>query len=206
MKRDGVTATVVDPLELKRLKDDCARLRAACRWRAGSILCLLVASLALAVVARSQLWHATKLDRDLRDGRRSALRSSRALAAMAWSHERILSATEQTPLLGTKSWGRRFGVTNYIPRSPKYGKFNDGLTATLTKAEPSARIVAVDPALIPYGSSGGIEGLGWHPAEECGGALKGLRLAPPGAAQDGTTSSREPVRFPNGLPARVKPG
>jgi len=205
MKRDWGTAVVVDPLELKRLKDDCARLRAACRWRAGSILCLLVASLALAVVARSQLWHATKLDRDLRDGRRSALRSSRALAAMARSHERILSATEQTPLFGTKSWGRRFKVTNYIPRSPKYGKFNDGLTATLTRAEPSARIVAVDPALIPYGSWVWIEGLGWYRAEDCGGAIKGFRLDLLVATEKEAVQFGKQVRFVIVVPPGVKP-
>jgi 3D (Asp-Asp-Asp) domain-containing protein len=176
MSHDWGTAVVVDPLELQRLKDDCARLRVVCRWRSVSTWGLLVASVGLAAVACSQLWHATKLYRDLRDGRRSAQRSSRALAAMAHSHERILSATEQTPLFGTKSWGRRFKVTNYIPRSPKYGKFNDGLTATLTRAEPSARIVAVDPALIPYGSWVWIEGLGWYRAEDCGGAIKGFRL------------------------------
>src|SRR5438093_5622859 len=152
MNRDWGTVVVVDPLELQRLKDDCARLRVACRWRAVSTWGLLVASVGFAALAGSQLWQTTTLHRDLRDGRRNALRSSRALAAMARSHERILSATEQTPLLATKSWERRLTVTNYIPRSPKYGKFNDGLTATLAKAEPSARIVAVDPALIPYGS------------------------------------------------------
>src|SRR2546428_8223285 len=160
MNHDWGAAVVVDPRELKRLADDCARLGVACRWRGASAWGLLAASLVLAALACSQLWHATRLHRDLRDGRRNALREGRALAAMARSHERILSATEQTPLLGTKSWGRRFTVTNYIPRSPKYGKFNDGLTATLAKAEPSARLVAGDPALIPYDSWVVIDGLG----------------------------------------------
>src|SRR5437870_13647634 len=172
MSHDWGAAVVVDPLELQRLRDDCTRRRGACRWRTASTWGLLVASVGFAAVAGSQRWHATTLARDLRDGRRSAQRSSRALAAMARSHERILSATEQTPLLGMKSWGRRFTVTSYIPRSPKYGKFNDGLTATLTKAEPSARIVAVDPALIPYGSGVWMEVLGWYRAEDCGGAVK----------------------------------
>jgi 3D (Asp-Asp-Asp) domain-containing protein len=67
-------------------------------------------------------------------------------------------------------------VTKYIPRSPAYGKTNDGLTATMTKADPEARIIAVDPKLIPYGSWVWIEDLGWYRAEDCGGAIKGFRL------------------------------
>ncbi len=116
------------------------------------------------------------LSRALHEQRRSAERSSAALAALARSHDNILNATEQAPSVGTKSWGRRFTVTKYIPRSAAYGKFNDGLTATLTKADPNARIVAVDPKLVPYGSCVWIEGLGWFNAQDCGGASKGYRL------------------------------
>ena len=205
MSHDWGAAVVVDPLELQRLKDDCTRLRVVCRWRTASTWGLLVASVGFAAVAGSQRWHATTLSRDLRDGRRSAQRSSRALAAMARSHERILSATEQTPLLGMKSWGRRFTVTSYIPRSPKYGKFNDGLTATLTKAEPSARIVAVDPALIPYGSGVWIEGLGWYRAEDCGGAIKGFRLDLLVATEKEAAQFGKQVRFVIVVPPGVKP-
>jgi 3D (Asp-Asp-Asp) domain-containing protein len=64
----------------------------------------------------------------------------------------------------------------YVPRSEKYGADNDGLTATMTKADPEARLVAVDPKLIPYGSWLWIEGLGWFRAEDCGSAIKGFRL------------------------------
>ena len=176
MQRDWGTAVVIDPHELQRLRDDRAKLRQSCRWRAATTWCLLGASAVLAEIAYAQFSHATSLSRDLRHGRRQAMRSNRALAAMARSHERILSATEQTPLLGTKSWGRRFTVTTYLPRSPKYGRFNDGLTATGTRAEPSARIVAVDPGLIPYGSWVWVESRGWYRAEDCGSAIKGFRL------------------------------
>src|SRR6266516_3356154 len=172
MSRDWGTVVIVDPLELRRLKNDCARLRVACRWRTVSTWGLLLASLGFAAVACSQLWHATKLYRDLRDGRRSA---------------------------------RRFKVTNYIPRSPKYGKFNDGLTATLTKAEPSARIVAVDPALIPYGSWVWIEGLGWYRAEDCGGAIKGFRLDLLVATEKEATQFGKQERFVIVVPPGAKP-
>ena len=176
MPRDWGTAVVIDPLELRKLEDDRTKLRRSCRWRATTTGCLLLASVVLAAIAYAQFSHATKLSRDLSHARRQAIRLNRVLGAMASSHQRILSATEQTPLLGTKSWGRRFTVTNYLPRSPKYGKFNNGLTATLTRAEPAARIVAVDPALIPYGSWVWVEGRGWYRAEDCGSGIKGFRL------------------------------
>src|SRR5579884_3475479 len=114
--------------------------------------------------------------RAARRARTEAERAALALTALARSHNDILAATEQAPSVGTRSWGRRFTVTKYLPRSPKYGRFNHGITATLTKADPAARIVAVDPKLIPYGSWVWIEGLGWFRAEDCGAAIKGFRL------------------------------
>src|SRR5436305_1423295 len=115
-------------------------------------------------------------EQGLRECRKSVTRSSGVLSALARSQEKILLATEQAPSVGTKSWGRRFTVTKYTPRSADYGKFNDGLTATLTKADPKNRIVAVDPQLIPYGSWVWVEDLGWFRAEDCGAAIKGFRL------------------------------
>jgi 3D (Asp-Asp-Asp) domain-containing protein len=113
----------------------------------------------------------------------------------------MLSATEQAPSIGTKSWGRRFTVTKYLPRSPLYGKFNDGLTATLVKADPEARLIAVDPKLIPYGSWVWIEDLGWYRAEDCGAAIKGFRLDVLTATEGDATTFGKQDRFAIVVPA-----
>ena len=173
---DWENAVVVYPKDLKRLKDDNARLRATSS-RQRIALCI-VASIC-AVESGTLYWASNRISdmsREGRECRKASQRSNIALAALARSHENILAATEQAPSVGTKSWGRRFTVTKYIPRSPAYGKFNDGVTSTLWKADPKSRIVAVDPKLIPYGSWVWIEGFGWYRAEDCGAAIKGFRL------------------------------
>lgn len=180
MQNDWGHAVVVDPRELSGLRDEVTRLRRQSRRRA--ILAIgLSSSLGLAAIAAAG-WGA-RLEATLATMNeehatcRAALEPSQAaLTALARSQDSILSATQQAPSVGTKSWGRRFTVTKYIPNHPDYGKFNDGFTATMKKADPKARIVAVDPKLIPYGSWVWIEGLGWYQAEDCGGAIKGFRL------------------------------
>jgi 3D (Asp-Asp-Asp) domain-containing protein len=176
MRTDWGTAIVIDPRRLEGLANSNVNLR-----RARFYLNLAVAVLAMScgivgTIVYRQSNRIEWLSRALHEQRRSAERSSAALAALARSHDNILTATQQAPSVGTKSWGRRFTVTKYIPRSAAYGEFNDGLTATLTKADPNARIVAVDPKLVPYGSWVWIEGLGWYRAEDCGSAIKGFRL------------------------------
>jgi 3D (Asp-Asp-Asp) domain-containing protein len=120
--------------------------------------------------------HESDLEQDLASSKQSLAQSQAALAVLSTSHEQLLEATAHAPSVGTTSWGRRFEVTKYLPRSADYGRFNDGLTATMKKADPNARIAAVDPALVPYGSRIWIEGLGWYHAEDCGVAIKGFRL------------------------------
>jgi 3D (Asp-Asp-Asp) domain-containing protein len=161
---------------LSGLAADNHRLR-----RRRDVLKFLVCTLAVSsvVAGATAYWQTGRLARvskELRVQRRSATRSSVALAALARTHDDVVSASEQIRAIGTKSWGRRFTVTMYTPRSEAYGKFNNGITSTLTKADPERRIVAVDPKVIPYGSWVWIEKMGWFRAEDCGAAIKGFRL------------------------------
>jgi 3D (Asp-Asp-Asp) domain-containing protein len=176
MQSDWDNAVVIDPRELQSLKNDNARLR---KWNARLKLVVGFCT-GLSLATGTGLWwqsgHVNDLSREARDCHKSVARSSKVLSTLSRSHEQILAATEQAPSVGTKSWGRRFTVTKYLPRSEAYGKDNDGLTATLIKADPAQRIVAVDPKLIPYGSKVWVEGLGWFNAQDCGGAIKGFRL------------------------------
>jgi 3D (Asp-Asp-Asp) domain-containing protein len=174
------TAVVVDPRLLESLRFEVADLK---RLRKRLAVCATVSACALASVVAVGLpvvWtlsaRGTQLTQDNEVLRAQFAQATAALGTMADSHRRILDATREAPSVGTKSWGRQFVVTKYIPRSSDYGKFNDGLTSTLKKADPDARIVAVDPALVPYGSRVWIQGLGWFNAEDCGSAIKGFRL------------------------------
>jgi 3D (Asp-Asp-Asp) domain-containing protein len=173
---DWENAVVVDPRDLRRLKADNTKLRNATR-RQRLALCIVAGT--CVVGAATMYWESSRLtdvSHEAREYRKSSQRANFALAALARSHENILAATEQAPSVGTKSWGRRFTITKYVPRSEAYGKFNDGFTSTMWKADPRMRIVAVDPKLIPYGSWVWIEDLGWYRAQDCGSAIKGFRL------------------------------
>jgi 3D (Asp-Asp-Asp) domain-containing protein len=195
MSFDWENAVVVDPRELRRLETENGKLSVRSRRQRKA---LFIAAAAFGVVAGALGVQTARLEdkaEEARQSRKNALRASFALTALARSHEQILSATEQAPSVGTKSWGRRFTITKYIPRSEKYGKDNDGITATLIKADPEARIVAVDPKLIPYKSWVWVEGLGWYRAEDCGGAIKGFRLDILTATEDDAMGFGKQDRF-----------
>ena len=68
-----------------------------------------------------------------------------------------------------------FKLTAYCPCSKCCGKWANGITATGTTAKAN-HTIAVDPKVIPYGSTVYIEGLGTFVAEDCGGAIKGNRI------------------------------
>jgi len=169
-------AVVVDARELQRLRDEHAKLLKAGRKQRLALLVIAGGGVVTAIGLYLGALRLTATEREMQQCRDTAIHSSMALAALARSQQNILTATEQAPSVGTKSWGRRFTVTKYLPRSPLYGKFDDGLTSTLWKADPKSRIVAVDPKLIPYHSWVWVEGLGWYRAEDCGSAIKGFRL------------------------------
>lgn len=173
---DWGTAVVVDPRLIDSLRSEVTDLK---RNRRRLVACAYALATVVAI-ALPVLWkvaaRGTQLAEDYTVLREQFAQASAALGTMADSHRAILDATKEMPSVGTKSWGRKFVVTKYIPRSPDYGRFNDGFTSTMKKADPKARIVAVDPTLVPYGSRVWVEGLGWFNAEDCGSAIKGFRL------------------------------
>ncbi len=166
---DWGQAVVVDPKRLQGLETQNERLQRGRFWLRMGICCFLASTM---VAGTTAYWQSRRLGstwRELREARKSALRSSVALTALARSHDDILAATEQAP--------------------------NTGLTATLTKADPKARIVAVDPKLIPYGSWVWVEDLGWFHAEDCGSAIKGFRLDLLTATEEEATAFGKQNRF-----------
>lgn len=100
--------------------------------------------------------------------------------ADSYDAEQIVPAVPNTPATSgdssTASSGYYLGtccVTAYCACEQCCGK-TDGITATGTHAT-QGRTVAVDPSVIPYGSTVYIDGVPYI-AEDCGGAIGGTRI------------------------------
>jgi 3D (Asp-Asp-Asp) domain-containing protein len=203
MNSNWESAVVVDPRTLRRLDHDNRRLRGTTRWLKRALCVSVAASMLCGGKLYSASSQLDQTEHGLKECRKSGARTNAVATALARTQEHILSATEQSPSVGTKSWGRRFTVTMYTPHDPAYGRFNNGITSTLIKADPKERIVAVDPQLIPYHSWVWIEDLGWFRAEDCGSAIKGFRLDLLTATQSEAMSFGKQQRFVLVVPAEA---
>ena len=110
------SAVVVDPHLLDSLRAEVTQLR---RQRRRLRVCAY-ALVVLVAVAMPVVWRLESRGTALAETnavlRAQSAQATSALGTMADSHRRILDATEAAPSVGTKSWGRQFVVTKYIPR------------------------------------------------------------------------------------------
>lgn len=88
------------------------------------------------------------------------------------SKQEIIELSEDYVYTGYQSLGE-FVITHYCA-CEKCTIDGDGITATGTKAA-SGRTIAVDPEVIPYGTTVIIDGHAYV-AEDCGGSIKGRRI------------------------------
>ncbi len=162
------SSSSIDP-DLSALRDEITRLTLRARRR-GRLLGVLAGTLLALVAAAGS--GVVDIRQQLASCRAKLVESRQAHSALVHGDADPFGS----PFGGVEAWAHRFTITMYTARSAAYGKFDDGLTATMTKADPKRRIVAVDPQLIPYRSKVWIEGLGWYTAEDCGSAIKGLEI------------------------------
>ena len=88
------------------------------------------------------------------------------------SEQEVVELSEDYVYTDYQSLGE-FVITHYCA-CEKCTIDGDGITATGTKAA-SGRTIAVDPEVIPYGTTVIIDGHAYV-AEDCGGAIKGRRI------------------------------
>jgi 3D (Asp-Asp-Asp) domain-containing protein len=143
------------------LHDQVARLEALARRRTRQLRILLATGGALLVLGVCfGVAGLTQLRQQLSSCRASLLESRQESSAIAAGDGGTRRAATSQPDAGCDAWSQHFVVTMYTARSPAYGKTNDGVTSTMMRADPTRRIVAVDPRFIPYHSKVWIEGLG----------------------------------------------
>ena len=83
------------------------------------------------------------------------------------------ASSDSQPPAGAQKLGT-FEITHYCPCAICNGR-SDGLSSTGTKLTPG-RTIAVDPSVIPLGSTVWIEGYGTRIAEDIGGAINGRHI------------------------------
>src|SRR5690349_19622978 len=105
MSNAWTNAVVVDPRELRRLAGELDRLRGVTARQRLALVAAAIVCVTASVACSLQSTRLSFAASEARQYRRTSLRANAALTALTRSHEQILSATEQAPSVGTKSWG-----------------------------------------------------------------------------------------------------
>jgi len=144
--------------------------------RARAYIALALASLALAIALYAHLIRELRALQDRVDAAKARLEDVSAQLAEA-SQTAVLAAVEESEPIETEPEPESLGefkLTAYCPCEKCCGEWADGITYTGTVAT-AGRTVAVDPSVIPLGSTVRINGHDYI-AEDIGGAIKENRI------------------------------
>jgi len=181
---DWGTAVVMNPKEIAELQDSLQKSQRQNNVMLGLFVMSFFFNMFFVVhssILNKRINTATRaagvLEKLLHECKKKADVTSSALDAVSRSHASLFDASKEIKDVEGSTWGRRFRVTQYVPSAGGINADSDPrFTATMMKADPKLRIVAVDPTLIPYGSKVWVEGFGWYQAQDTGGAIKGYRI------------------------------